>query len=192
MMFSSIMKNFLYIVLIFFSISGCKPGVPKDLIQPDEMAKVLHDIHVADSYLGMAGHPDSIKTMAASYYKGIYKKYDIDSALYARSMKYYQEEPKVLNDIYVKVTGELTKEKNAITKADSTVNAKEIMKIRMKFVRDSTRTADSTFWANFLLKDTTKLKKVNLKDTAQLKDTVKKKIDVIRLKMDYKGLKDLK
>lgn len=192
------MRNFLYIVIVFFLISGCKPGVPKDIIQPDEMAKVLHDIHIADGYLGQIARPDSVKIIAAGYYKGIYKKYDIDSALYTRSMNYYYKDPKVLNDIYVKVTGQLTKEKDLIVKADSTFNAKEIEKAKLKIVRDSTRTADSTFWADFLLKDRTKLNKAKLTDTAKLRDTakltdtVKKKIEVIRLKMDYKGPQDLK
>ncbi|WEK17985.1 MAG: DUF4296 domain-containing protein [Candidatus Pedobacter colombiensis] len=180
------MRNFLYIVIIFFFSSGCKPGIPKDIIQPDEMAKVLHDIHIADSYLGQLARPDSVKIIAAGYYKSIYKKYDIDSALYARSMNYYYKEPQVLNDIYVKVTGQLKKERDAIVKADSIFNANEMLKIKMKTIRDSTRTADSTFWADFLLKDRTKLKGAKLTDTAKLKDTVKKNIDVIRLKMDYK------
>lgn len=186
------MKNFLYIVIVFFFIFGCKPGIPGDIIQPDQMAKVLHDIHLADSYLGMTSRADSVKIKAAEYYKGIYKKYDIDSALYAESMAYYNREPKVMNEIYVKVTAALTKEKNAIVKADSIQNAREVMKMRLKMISDSTRTADSTFWANFLLKPSARLKAEGIIDTALLKDTVKKKIDVIRLKMDYKGPKDLK
>ena len=186
------MKNFLYIAIVFFLLSGCKPGIPKDLIQPEEMAKILHDIHIADSYLGMTMSPDSVKIKAAGYYKGIYKKYDIDSATYTKSMVYYQKEPKILNDIYLKITGTLTKEKNAILKADSIFSAKEMMKARMKMVRDSTRTADSTFWADFLLKPSARQKAMGIKDTALLKDTVKKNIDVIKLKMDFKSLKDLK
>jgi hypothetical protein len=204
------MRNFLYIVFVFFFVSSCKPGIPKDIIQPEEMAKVLHDIHIVDGYVNLSVRPDSVKIIAASYYKGIYKKYDIDSALYAKSMDYYYREPKALNDIYVKVTADLTKEKNVIVKADSLVNAKEIMKARLKITRDSTRKADSTFWTDFLLKDSIRLKLyklkdtvklkgkaklkgiTKLKDTAKLKDTVKKKIDVIRLKMNYKGLTDLK
>ena len=186
------MKNFLYIVVVFFFALGCKPGIPRDIIQPEEMAKVLHDIHMADSYLGMVARPDSVKIIAAGYYKGIYKKYGIDSALYTKSMNYYYADPKALNDIYLQVTGKLTKERDAIVKADSLFNANEMAKIRIKAVRDSTRKADSTFWANFLLKDPGKLKDSTLKDTAKLKDTIKKRIEVIRLKMDYKGPKDLK
>ena len=177
------MKNFLYTITVFFFVSGCKPGIPKDIIQPEEMARVLHDIHIADGYVTSTMRPDSVKILAASYYKGIYKKYNIDSALYTRSMNYYYGDPKALNDIYLKVTGELTKEKNDITKADSLFNAREIAKAKLKLDKDSTR----KFWAEFLLKPVKQPK-----DTAGLKDTVKKKIDVIRLKMDYKGLKDLK
>lgn len=186
------MNNFLYIAIVFFLISGCKPGVPGDVIQPEEMAKVLHDIHVADSYLGMTMRPDSVKIKAAEYYKGIYKKYDIDSALYARSMNYYTREPKVFNEIYVNLTRELTKEKDAIIKRDSILSAREMLKVKMKIQRDSTRHADSTFWANFLLKPAARLKAEGIKDTALLKDTLKKSIDVMKLKMDYKGQKDLK
>lgn len=186
------MKNFLYIVVVFFFAVGCKPGIPKDIIQPEKMAKVLHDIHMADSYLGMVTSPDSVKIIAAGYYKGIYKKYGIDSVLYAKSMDYYYRDPKALNDVYTKVTGQLKMEKDVLVKADSLFNAREIAKIRAKAVSDSTRTADSTFWANFLLKDPAKLRDSKLKDTAKLKDTVKKRIDVIRLKMDYKGPEDLK
>ena len=189
------MKNFLYIAIILFTLSGCKPGVPGDLIQPEKMASVLHDIHIADSYLGMVSGPDSIKIKAAEYYKGIYKKYDIDSALYVRSMEYYYKEPKILNDIYVKVTGDLSKERDALVKADSVSFANERTKARVKAIRDSTRTADSTFWANFLLKDPVVLKQVgpkNLVDSAILKDMVRKRVEIIRLKMDYKGPADLK
>lgn len=189
------MKNFLYIAMILFSLSGCKPGIPADIIQPDEMAKVLHDIHLADSYLGMTMRPDSVKIKAAEYYKGIYKKYDIDSVIYTKSMDYYSKEPKKLNDIYIKVTASLTKDKKAIEQADSIFYAKELAKNRMKFVRDSTRTADSTFWANFLLRDTALLKPKKLKglkDTSRQDTVPKKKIDVMKLKMDYKGLKDIK
>ncbi|SMC41355.1 DUF4296 domain-containing protein [Pedobacter africanus] len=180
------MKNFLCIAMVFFFASGCKPGIPKDIIQPEEMAKVLQDIHIADGYVTNTPHPDSIKVLAASYYKGIYKKYNIDSALYAKSMEYYNTDPKALNDIYLKVTAELTKEKNSILKADSLFNAGEIAKARLKLVRDSARKADSAYWRELILKPVAKPK-----DTAA-KDTVKKKIDVIRLKMDYKGLNDLK
>lgn len=175
------MRKILYIIILFFSISGCKPGIPEDIIQPDEMAKVLHDIHLTDGFVNNIGRPDSAKIIAAAYYKGIYKKYDIDSALYARSMAYYYNDPKALNTIYAKVTGKLGKERDAIIKADSIVSANEMLKIRRRALADSTRKADSLYWSNFLLRD-----------SARSRDLPVESMEVIKLKMRYKGPKDLK
>ena len=176
------MRKILYSLMVIFSVSGCKPGIPKDIIQPDKMAMVLHDIHLTDAVVNNVGRPDSAKMIAAAYYKGIYKKYDIDSALYSRSMAYYYDDPKTLSAIYGKVTAGLTKERNVIATADSLQNVMEISRIKIKAIRDSTRKADSTFWADFLLKD-----------TARDKDTLKNNnSSVIRLKMLYKGPADLK
>lgn len=166
------MKNFLYIVVVFFFISGCKPGIPKDIIQPDVMAKVLHDIHIVDGIIAMTPSVDSAKKMAAAYYKGVYKKYDIDSAIYTKSLNYYYTEPRVMTDIYKNVTAELTKDRNVIVQADSIATAKAAAKVRLKMVLDSTRKSDSIFHARILLRDTAK------------KDTTKK-LEVIKSKMFY-------
>ena len=173
------MKNFLPIIVVFFFISGCKPGIPKDIIQPEEMAKVLHDMHIADGYVTMTPNVDSAKRMAASYYKGIYKKYNIDSALYNQSLNYYYGDPKTMTDIYKVVTDQLTGERNQLMKADSLANAKIINKQRAKIVLDSTRIADSTLRARYIFRDTAK------------KDTTKK-LEVIKSKMFYIEPKYLK
>jgi len=166
------MRNFLLIVVVFFFISGCKPGIPKDIIQPGEMAKVLHDIHIVDGYVSMTPTADSAKKVAAAYYKGIYEKYHIDSAVYNKSLDYYYTEPRIMSDIYKNVTAELTREKNTIVQADSIVAAKAAAKVRLKMVLDSTRKSDSIFHAHILLRDTAK------------KDTTKK-LEVIKSKMFY-------
>ena len=36
---------------VILLMTGCKPGVPKEYIQPDDMEDILYDYHVAD---GMA------------------------------------------------------------------------------------------------------------------------------------------
>jgi hypothetical protein len=90
---------------------ACKPGIPSDIIQPDKMEKVLFDIHVVDGYIVTIVKQDSAKIIASAYYKGIYKKFDIDSALYAKSMNYYYGQPDVLDKMYDKVAKNLEKEK---------------------------------------------------------------------------------
>lgn len=81
-------------------VNACKPGIPKNVIAPDKMELVLFDIHATDGYIGLLPRQDTAKIVASSYYKGIYAKFDIDSAKYSRSLAYYYNHPEVLNLIY--------------------------------------------------------------------------------------------
>ena len=163
------MRNFLYIVFLFLLISGCKPGIPKEIIQPDQMAGMLGDIHIVDGYVSSIPSSDSAKKVAAAYYNGIYKKYGVDSALYAKSMAYYNSAPTVLDGIYTKVVAELSRQKSIVVKSDSLSNAKIRKALSLKNSADSLLKADPEYKIRFLLKDTTK-----------------KKIDFIQPKMVYK------
>lgn len=120
------MKRFLPIIIFFILIQGCKTGIPKGIIQPDKMEKVLFDIHVVDGYIGTIVNPDTTKIVASSYYNGIYKKYGIDSALFNKSMDYYYTHPVILNDIYTKVEKVFIAEKEKYEKLK--VAAYEIQK----------------------------------------------------------------
>ena len=110
------MKRFLSIIIFFILIQGCKSGIPKDIIQPNKMEKVLFDIHVADGYIGTIINQDTTKIIASSYYNGIYKKHGIDSALFNKSMNYYYTHPVILNDIYANVEKVFTSEKEKYDK----------------------------------------------------------------------------
>src|SRR5690349_1070333 len=112
------MKNFIYTAFLFLFVAGCKPGIPSDIIQPDKMALVLNDIHIVDAYITTIPYLDSSKKTAAAFYNGIYKRYEIDSALYGKSMAYYSQHPKILDEIYTKVTKGLNKQKGVLVKAD--------------------------------------------------------------------------
>lgn len=167
------MKNFIYTAFLFLFIAGCKPGIPSDIIQPDKMALVLHDIHIVDGYAITIPDLESSKVTAASYYKGIYKKYDIDSALYSKSMTYYTLHPKVLDGIYDKVLKELTKQKNVLVKADSLKNDKIAKVLKAKMKADSVKRVDS-------LKKVTAPQKAKFKADSLKKVLAVKKADSIK------------
>ena len=61
------MKRFLSIIIFFIFTQGCKSGIPKDIIQPNKMEKVLFDIHVVDGYIGTMINQDTTKIIASSY-----------------------------------------------------------------------------------------------------------------------------
>ena len=94
------MKKIFPIIVICISFYACKPGISSDFIQPNKMEKVLYDIHTVDGYIGALQKPDTAKIVASSYYKGIYEKFDIDSATYTKSLNYYFEHPDLLNKMY--------------------------------------------------------------------------------------------
>ncbi len=105
--------------LIFFCITAlmaCKPGIPKDIVQPDEMEKILFDIHVIDGYVSLIPMPDSAKKVTAPLYKGVFKKYGIDSATHAKSMAYYYQHPDLLSKMYDKISSKVDKARDTETK----------------------------------------------------------------------------
>ncbi len=120
------MKRFFVLVLFCSIIYSCKPGIPKNIIQPDQMEKVLFDIHVVDGYMSSLTLPtqDTAKFISAPLYKGVYKKFKIDSALYNKSLDYYYQHPDVLKKMYDNITLRLTKEKARLerTNPPKTIN----------------------------------------------------------------------
>jgi hypothetical protein len=94
-------------------IFACKPGIPKEVIQPAEMEKILHDIHIVDGYVTNIPTADSAKKVSSPLYKGIFKKYGVDSATHAKSMDYYYHRPDLLTKMYDNITARIEKEKVA-------------------------------------------------------------------------------
>jgi hypothetical protein len=84
-------------------------------------------------------------------------------------MAYYNNSPKVLDEIYTNVVADLSRQKSIVVKSDSLSNAKIQKALSLKNSADSLLRADPEYKIRFLLKDTTK-----------------KKIDFIQPKMVYK------
>jgi hypothetical protein len=110
------MTRFFTIVFCITLFVACKPGIPKDIVQPNEMEKILFDIHVIDGYVSLIPTPDSAKKVTAPMYKGIYKKYGIDSALHAKSMAYYYKHPDLLSKMYDRISEKMAKTRDTETK----------------------------------------------------------------------------
>lgn len=103
------MIRFLMAFLVVATVISCKPGIPKDIVQPNQMEQILYDIHVVDGYVSFIPVPDSAKKITAPIYKGIFKKYGIDSAQHAKSMAYYYQHPDILSKMYDRISERLKK-----------------------------------------------------------------------------------
>ena len=110
------MKRLFAIIISCMLLNACKPGIPKEIIQPAKMEKVLFDIHVVDGYLSSLPTQDTAKRVASSLYKGVYKKFEIDSSLYNQSLDYYYKHPDLMKKMYDNLSIELTKTKDQIVK----------------------------------------------------------------------------
>ncbi|MCZ4244039.1 DUF4296 domain-containing protein [Pedobacter punctiformis] len=113
------MRRLIWVLVLAILWIGCKSGIPKDVIKPDKMEEILYDIHVADGYISTIYVTDSAKKVAASFYKGIYKKFGIDSVQYNRSMKYYNSNTEELSKIYKNISRKLEWQKNKMQKIES-------------------------------------------------------------------------
>jgi|GEM_PF-1470311 len=102
------MKRFFALVALVTLLYACKPGIPKDVLQPDKMQSILYDMHLVDGYITGFSSQDSAKKVAATYYKAIYKKFGVDSAQYNRSLDYYYKKPTLFKQIYDSVTAKLS------------------------------------------------------------------------------------
>ena len=118
------MRRFYWAGLLLIVIGGCKPKIPENIIQPDKIGLVLYDIHIVDGYIASIPKADSAKKVSAAYYKGVYKKFAIDSALFTKSMDYYYNHPDELSKIYEGVTASLKKSKDSLDKDDKKYSQK--------------------------------------------------------------------
>ncbi|WP_308421146.1 MULTISPECIES: DUF4296 domain-containing protein [Pedobacter] len=135
------MKRLIGVLMTAILWFGCKPSIPDDIIKPDKMEKILYDIHIVDGYVANIYAIDSAKKVAAAYYKGIYKKFGVDSVQYSRSLLWYNTNPKELEIIYKNIQKSLTKQKKAVEIADKMIQRKKFkadsLVIAKKFKADS-------------------------------------------------------
>lgn len=156
-MFYQLMKRISLLLLLCTIIFACKQGIPKDIIQPIEMENVLHDIHLIDGYVNGVAPQDSAKKVAAAYYKGTYKKFGIDSALYNQSLDYYYGRPDLMKTMYDHISDRLNKAKEAQRKAD---------------IKDQERIAKADSIKNAMLQKGLKDKSTVLKDSLKQKSRI--------------------
>ena len=165
------MRNFLCFCILLLAFAACKPGIPKEVIPQEKMTDILYNISLADGYITTIPNQDSAKRLSAAYYKGIYKKFAVDSASYTKSMNYYYDHPEVLAAMYTEITGKLDKDKVVVAKQDEK---------RLLAEKKKTEEAAKKLHAD-------SLKKGLIKIPAKVKEEAKQKKDsVVRAKTQLK------
>lgn len=92
-------KHVSLVLFIMVVMIGCKPGVPRNIIQPRMMEDILYDYHLAQAMGNFQeGGYDSL--LSHVYEAAVYKKYGITKAEFDSSMVYYTRHTDQLHKIY--------------------------------------------------------------------------------------------
>ena len=92
-------KHASLVLFVIVLMIGCKPGVPRNIIQPSMMEDILYDYHLAQAMSNyQEGRYDSL--LVRVYEAAVYKKYGITKAEFDSSMVYYTRHTDRLHKIY--------------------------------------------------------------------------------------------
>lgn len=102
----------LFFLTVLFLLSCGAPKVPPGVLNHEDMASLLTDVHLVDGSLyNQSPMPDSLYKYAMSRYDRVFKQHHTDSVQFQKSLKYYSLHPDQFSDIYTQVTQTL-KDKN--------------------------------------------------------------------------------
>ena len=86
--------------------------IPYDVLTKEKMAHVIADIHIAEAQMNLQTLPDSSSNKKLGFQK-IFEKYHITKQQYEKSLSFYIDHPKMLNEIYEQVLNELSRIQSA-------------------------------------------------------------------------------
>ena len=102
-------KTYLQVLLVVgLMLSACKPTVPVEIIQPDDMEDLLYDYYVAQNITGDSRDGNDYRT---KYNYGlVFKKHGVTEAEFDSSLVYYYNHIEDLYKIYESVQARLSDE----------------------------------------------------------------------------------
>lgn len=115
-------KPLIHILILFMPVLcllGCKPGVPDDIIQPDDMEDILYDYQLADA---MSQQTSDYGYNQVLYREAVFKKHGVTSADFDSSMVYYMRHTELLHKIYESLSERYRNEALALGASESEVN----------------------------------------------------------------------
>ena len=90
------MRKIVFIGLLFVFIACSSSPVPRGILAPEEMQKVVYDIMQIDEFINSFLYKDSsidIKKERSIYYEKVFKIHHTNRRDFYASFKYYQQHP---------------------------------------------------------------------------------------------------
>lgn len=108
------MKHSLYVLLSLALLMACAPGVPSDVIQPDDMEDMLYDYHVAQAMAREDRSSNQLDQTRTKYFLAVLKKHGVTEADFDSSLVYYYSHIDYLKNIYSRVNERLSDEAKSL------------------------------------------------------------------------------
>lgn len=113
------MKRLYILIPLLLLITSCakeKPEnikIPKGIIPPDKMEKVLTDVHLVEgSLVYIRSKKGDYEELKNYYYSFIFEKHNISREQYEKSILFYQDHIDLFEEIYGKVFRNLEKKRS--------------------------------------------------------------------------------
>lgn len=90
-------------VLSLILLVGCKPTVPSEYIQPDELEDILYEYHVAESMARNESNSMYSDYNRTKYFLAVLEKHQVTEAVFDSSLVYYYSHAERLKVIYSRV-----------------------------------------------------------------------------------------
>lgn len=91
-------------LLLTVLVLSCKPTVPDEYIQPDEMEDILYDYYITQAMAGQGLSYDKNSYNKNVYYYAVLKKHGVTEAEFDSSLVYYYSNADRLYGIYVQLS----------------------------------------------------------------------------------------
>ena len=110
------MKNTLLLVFTLMLLFSCRPQVPSEYIQPDELEDILFDYHIAENIAANATYKGGNSTAMTqiAYREAVLNKHGVTEAQFDSSLVYYTRHTEQLKKIYENLSKRLTAEAQAL------------------------------------------------------------------------------
>ena len=115
------MKHSLTYLLVLMLVVACKPTVPSEYIQPDDMEDILYDYHLALAMSRQKGGRE-VDFNRSLYFQSVLKKHGVTEAEFDSSLVYYYSHVYRLKDIYSEVNQRLSDEATSLGVAVGDIN----------------------------------------------------------------------
>ncbi|MBL0105037.1 MAG: DUF4296 domain-containing protein [Bacteroidetes bacterium] len=106
------MNKFSIALLLCLSLLACgkkKPSIPDDVLNKTEMTAILSDMHIAQASMATVATTDSSMYSMKQYTEYILKNHNTTQEKYARSLKFYSDNPGLLQEVYDSVITNLSR-----------------------------------------------------------------------------------